>query len=167
MNVIETVGLTKTYGSRHAVDNLDLTVRRGEIYGFVGRNGAGKSTVMKMIAGLELPTSGEVSLFGERQAPGVTSRRLGALIENPGIIADLSGFDNVMCRAIAQHAVTRHHAFELVEHVRAHEHRDRTVAGKRCDQIAHRAHALRVEAVERLVEQQHVCLLYTSPSPRD
>lgn len=110
MNVIETVGLTKTYGSRHAVDNLDLTVRRGEIYGFVGRNGAGKSTVMKMIAGLELPTSGEVSLFGERQAPGVTSRRLGALIENPGIIADLSGFDNVMCRAIALGVADPSHA---------------------------------------------------------
>lgn len=110
MNVIETAGLTKTYGSRRAVDNLDLTVRRGEIYGFVGRNGAGKSTVMKMIAGLELPTSGEVSLFGERQAPGVTSRRLGALIENPGIIPDLSGFDNVMCRAIALGVADPSHA---------------------------------------------------------
>lgn len=110
MNVIETAGLTKTYGGRRAVDNLDLTVRRGEIYGFVGRNGAGKSTVMKMIAGLELPTSGEVSLFGERQAPGVTSRRLGALIENPGIIPDLSGFDNVMCRAIALGVADPSHA---------------------------------------------------------
>lgn len=110
MNVIETAGLTKTYGSRHAVDNLDLTVRRGETYGFVGRNGAGKSTVMKMIAGLELPTSGEVALFGERQAPGVTSRRLGALIENPGIIPDLSGFDNVMCRALALGVADPSHA---------------------------------------------------------
>ena len=110
MNVIKTAGLTKTYGSRRAVDNLDLTVRRGEIYGFVGRNGAGKSTVMKMIAGLELPTSGEVSLFGERQAPGVTSRRLGALIENPGIIPDLSGFDNVMCRALALGVADPSHA---------------------------------------------------------
>ena len=110
MNVIETAGLTKTYGSRRAVDTLDLTVRRGEIYGFVGRNGAGKSTVMKMIAGLELPTSGEVSLFGERQAPGVTSRRLGALIENPGIIPDLSGFDNVMCRALALGVADASHA---------------------------------------------------------
>ena len=101
MNVIETVGLTKAYGRKRAVDGLDLTVRRGEIYGFVGRNGAGKSTVMKMLAGLVLPTSGEISLFGERQAPGAASRRLGALIEAPGILPSLSGLENVMCRALA------------------------------------------------------------------
>lgn len=101
MNVIETVGLSKTYGRKRAVDGLDLTVRRGEIYGFVGRNGAGKSTAMKMIAGLEPPTSGTISLFGEAQAPGATSRRLGALIENPGVLPSLSGLDNVMCRALS------------------------------------------------------------------
>ena len=101
MNVIETVGLSKAYGRKRAVDGLDLTVRRGEIYGFVGRNGAGKSTAMKMIAGLEPPTSGTISLFGEAQAPGATSRRLGALIENPGILPSLSGLDNVMCRALS------------------------------------------------------------------
>ena len=67
MNAIETVGLTKAFGEKHAVDALDLTVKRGEIYGFVGRNGAGKSTVMKMLAGLVLPTSGEIALLGEHQ----------------------------------------------------------------------------------------------------
>ncbi|WP_303249040.1 ABC transporter ATP-binding protein [uncultured Slackia sp.] len=101
MNVIETAGLSKAYGRKRAVDGLDLTVRRGEIYGFVGRNGAGKSTAMKMIAGLEPPTSGTISLFGEAQAPGATSRRLGALIENPGVLPSLSGLDNVMCRALS------------------------------------------------------------------
>lgn len=84
MDAIKTVGLTKRYGAKCAVDNMSLTVKCGEIYGFVGRNGAGKSTVMKMLAGLVLPTEGEIELMGERQAPGCTSRRLGALIENPG-----------------------------------------------------------------------------------
>lgn len=101
MNVIETAGLSKSYGRKRAVDALDLAVRQGEIYGFVGRNGAGKSTVMKMLAGLALPTSGEVRMFGEVMAPGSTSRRMGALIENPGILPGLSGFDNVMCRALS------------------------------------------------------------------
>lgn len=101
MDAIRTSGLVKRYGGKCAVDDVSLTVKCGEIYGFVGRNGAGKSTLMKMLAGLELPTEGEIELLGERQAPGCTSRRLGALIENPGIYPGLSGFDNVMVRAIS------------------------------------------------------------------
>lgn len=101
MDAIRTSNLTKTYGAKRAVDNVSLTVGAGEIYGFVGRNGAGKSTLMKMLAGLVLPTAGEIEILGERQAPGCTSRRLGALIENPGIHLGLSGLDNVMVRALA------------------------------------------------------------------
>ena len=101
MDAIKTVGLTKAYGAKRAVDGVDLTVACGEIYGFVGRNGAGKSTLMKMLAGLVLPTAGEIEILGERQAPGCTSRRLGALIESPGIHLGLSGLDNVMVRALA------------------------------------------------------------------
>ena len=85
MDAIRTSSLTKAYGSKRAVDGVSLTVGAGEIYGFVGRNGAGKSTLMKMLAGLVLPTAGEIEILGERQAPGCTSRRLGALIESPGI----------------------------------------------------------------------------------
>ncbi len=101
MEAIKTVGLTKAYGKKCAVDALNLTVQRGEIYGFVGRNGAGKSTVMKMLAGLVLSTAGSIELLGEPQAPGSTSRRMGALIESPGIHPGLTGLDNVMCRALA------------------------------------------------------------------
>ena len=85
MEAIKTVGLSKLYGKKRAVDNLSFTIGSGEIYGFVGRNGAGKSTVMKMLAGLILPSSGEIEILGEKMAPGCTSRRLGALIENPYI----------------------------------------------------------------------------------
>lgn len=99
--VLRTVGLTKRYRQRLAVDDLSLTVRKGEVYGFVGRNGAGKSTAMKMICGQALPTAGSVELFGRPQAPGMTSGRVGSVIEGPGLHEELSGFDNVMCRAIA------------------------------------------------------------------
>ncbi len=99
--MIRTSGLTKAYGAKRAVDGVNLRVGAGEIYGFVGRNGAGKSTVMKMLAGLVLPTAGEIEILGERQMPGSTSRQLGALIENPGIYPGLSGLDNVMVRALA------------------------------------------------------------------
>lgn len=101
MEAIKTVGLSKLYGKKRAVDNLSFTIGSGEIYGFVGRNGAGKSTVMKMLAGLILPSSGEIEILGEKMAPGCTSRRLGALIENPGLYPGLSGFNNVMVRALA------------------------------------------------------------------
>ena len=99
--VLRTEGLTKCYRSRAVVNDLNLTVRRGDVYGFVGRNGAGKSTAMKMICGAALPTSGNVELFGELQRPGCTSRRIGSMIEGPGLHPELTGYQNVMCRALA------------------------------------------------------------------
>lgn len=101
MDALRTVSLGKRYIRTWAVDHLTMTVAQGDIYGFVGRNGAGKSTFMKMVAGLSLPTEGSVEIFGEVVRPGETSPRLGAIIENPGMHPNLSGFDNVMCRAIA------------------------------------------------------------------
>lgn len=108
MNVIETRSLTKTYGGRRAVDALDMQVPAGEIYGFVGKNGAGKSTAMKMIAGLVRPSAGEIELFGEaHDAGGRTPHgpqpgfsRIGALIEDPGVLPTFSAFENLMGKAI-------------------------------------------------------------------
>lgn len=99
--VLKTVGLTKRYRGRPVVDNLNLTVSKGDIYGFVGPNGAGKSTAMKMICGDVLPSAGTVELFGVVQPAGMTSARVGSVIEGPGLHPELSGFDNVMCRALA------------------------------------------------------------------
>ena len=70
MNVIQINGLTKAYGGTRAVDGLNMRVGQGDIYGFVGKNGAGKSTTMKMIAGLVTPTSGSIKLFDEQRADG-------------------------------------------------------------------------------------------------
>lgn len=126
MNVVQTRSLTKNYGAKRAVDNLDMSVSAGEIYGFVGKNGAGKSTVMKMIAGLVSPTSGEIELLGERRgvadgghashsSPSCFSR-VGALIEDPGILPTFSAFENLMCKAIAVGVVRpESHCRELLE----------------------------------------------------
>ena len=62
--VVDSRKLTKQYGKHKAVDSLSLHIKRGEIYGFIGRNGAGKTTFMKMVSGLSSPTSGELRLFG-------------------------------------------------------------------------------------------------------
>lgn len=104
MNVIETHGLTKRYRHKTAVDGLDLAVAAGDIYGFVGKNGSGKSTTMKMVAGLARPTAGEVVLFGDPTGGGATPQgfsRIGALIESPGVLAGLTARDNLVTKALA------------------------------------------------------------------
>ena len=63
--VLETRGLSKRYGKVEALSGLDLKVRRGEVYGFLGRNGAGKSTTIRIVMGITRPTGGEVRLFGQ------------------------------------------------------------------------------------------------------
>ena len=81
---------------------LSLTCEgQGDIYGFVGRNGAGKSTVMRMLAGLAAPTDGEVREFGMQPREASASRRIGALIESPGLYGSMSATDNLMMKALA------------------------------------------------------------------
>lgn len=101
MNVIETSGLTKAFGGKMAVDQFDMHVGQGDIYGFIGRNGAGKSTVMRMLAGLAEPTGGEMRVFGSSPCEAGASRRIGALIESPGLYGSMSATDNLMMKALA------------------------------------------------------------------
>lgn len=104
MNVIQINGLTKAYGGTRAVDGLNMRVGQGDIYGFVGKNGAGKSTTMKMIAGLVTPTSGSIKLFDEQRADGGFSSafsRIGTLIEQPGLLPNFSAFENLMMKALS------------------------------------------------------------------
>ncbi|MBW3091572.1 ATP-binding cassette domain-containing protein [Bifidobacterium sp. 82T10] len=98
MDAIRIRSLAKRYAGKRAVDDLAMTVPQGAIYGFVGKNGTGKSTVMKMIAGLATPSGGEITLFGN--APGGV-QRVGALIENPGLLPHMSAFDTMMAQALA------------------------------------------------------------------
>ena len=100
MNVIETYGLEKTFGTKHAVNHFNMQVKQGDIYGFVGRNGAGKSTVMKMLSGLAHPTKGEIKLFGKSIAEAYSYERMGVLIEAPGLYPRLSAYDNMMMKAL-------------------------------------------------------------------
>lgn len=95
--VIETRAVTKIYGEQTAVNSVDLHVKPGQIYGLLGRNGAGKTTIMKMILGLTPITSGEVKVFGQN-IKGHEKRiypRIGAIIENPGFYPNLTGTENL------------------------------------------------------------------------
>ena len=95
MAVIQTMGLSKRYKDRWAVDHLNLQVEQGDIYGFIGRNGAGKSTTLKLLCGLARPTQGEALIFGKPIRDPVACRLVGSLIEQPGLYPDLSGRENL------------------------------------------------------------------------
>lgn len=84
MNVIEIENVTKTFGSVTAVDNLSLNVPKGCIYGFIGPNGSGKTTTLRMIMNIFYPDSGTIRTFGE-ETYGTTSARIGYLPEERGM----------------------------------------------------------------------------------
>ena len=96
--MIRTDGLTKRYGSVLAVDGVALDVRPGDIYGFLGANGSGKTTTVRCLLGLVLPTSGTIELLGQAmpKAKSDVLPRVGALVEGPGAYGHLSGLDNLV-----------------------------------------------------------------------
>jgi ABC-type multidrug transport system ATPase subunit len=94
---VATSGLTKRFRHQVAVDSLDLLVPRGAVYGFLGPNGSGKTTTIRMLLGLVTPTSGHVELLGRRM-PSRSSdvlARVGALVEGPAFHPYLSGRENL------------------------------------------------------------------------
>lgn len=101
--IIETDRLTKCYGERMlAVDQLTMQVRQGEVYGFLGPNGSGKTTTLRMLLGLIRPTSGMATVLGSPPGSSQSLARIGAMIEAPAFYPFLSGNDNL--RVMAEHA---------------------------------------------------------------
>ena len=98
---IRTRGLCKQYKSRLAADHVDMNVQKGDIYGFIGRNGSGKSTTLKMLCGLIRPTGGEIELFGMPVHNEAVRRRTGVLIESAGIYKECSARENLLLKAAA------------------------------------------------------------------
>ncbi|TWE09434.1 ABC transporter ATP-binding protein [Rudaeicoccus suwonensis] len=94
---IETRSLTKVFGSQRAVDGIDLLVPRGSVYGFLGPNGSGKTTTIRMLLGLVTPTDGERRILGEPLPAGLLPalQRVGSLIEGPAFHPYLSGRANL------------------------------------------------------------------------
>ena len=95
---IRTVGLTKSFGSHNAVDAIDLQVPKGSIFGFLGPNGSGKTTTIRMLMGLANISSGDVSLLGYKVPDeiGKALPKVGALVEGPAFYPYLSGRDNLI-----------------------------------------------------------------------
>ena len=100
MNAIEIKDLSKSFRTLYAVDHLNMTVPVGAIYGFIGENGSGKSTTMKLLCGHLVPDGGKIKLFGKKYTdPGIRVR-VGALIENAGCFPGSSVYQNLMMQCI-------------------------------------------------------------------
>ncbi len=97
MHVIETRGLTKRYGDVLAVDGISFTVAQGQVFGFLGPNGCGKTTTIGMLLGIITPTAGDVRLLGLSGRDGLHQARqqVGATLETPNFYPYLSGWDNL------------------------------------------------------------------------
>ena len=96
--ILTTTNLTKQYGRFKALDGLSMRVPKGAIYGFIGKNGTGKTTLIRLICGLQTPTSGEYCLYGidsRDKEIGTARRQMGAVVESPAIYADMTAEENL------------------------------------------------------------------------
>ena len=99
--ILTTDKLTKIYSGRRAADAVSLHIKQGDVYGLIGRNGAGKTTVLKMICGLSCPSSGSVTFLGKTGAElSGSMHKIGSLIETPGLFLKLTAYQNVKIKCI-------------------------------------------------------------------
>ena len=98
MDIIVTTNLTKQYNHKLAVNNVNMHVPQGSIYGFVGENGSGKTTIMRMLTGLAIPTNGTFSLFGvENKDKQINAQRekMSAIVETTSLVPTMTAMDNL------------------------------------------------------------------------
>lgn len=97
MVILQTKELTKHYSGETVVDHVNLSIKKGEIYGFLGNNGAGKTTTIRMLLGLIRPTSGEIHVFGKKSNKHRKEilRKIGCIIETPGFYKNLTAVENL------------------------------------------------------------------------
>ncbi len=118
--VLKTNNLTKQYNKTVVLDNVNITIRKGDIYGLIGRNGAGKTTLMKLVTTLAAPTSGSFTIFdtkNENDELFDNKKRVGSLIESPAFFPNLSAYDNLKYYAIQRGIVDKTQIDKVLEAV--------------------------------------------------
>jgi len=115
--IVQTEHLTKNFGHLVAVEDLNLEIHQGQVFGFLGPNGSGKTTTIEMMLGLIEPTAGRVVIFGLDIRNNLASilRRVGVVMENPGFYPYLSGWDNLHLFARLTSRVTSRSVEQVLE----------------------------------------------------
>lgn len=113
--VLKTQNLSKRYKNFVALDNVNISIKKGDIYGLIGRNGAGKTTLMKIITTLSNKTEGNFELFGHKDNDLTnTKRAIGCLIENPAFFPNLTAYDNLNYYSIQKGIVDKKQIDEAI-----------------------------------------------------
>lgn len=117
-NAVSVQMLTKRFGQDTVLDNINLTLEQGKIHGMIGRNGSGKTVLMKCICGFLLPTSGTVSVFGKRIGKDCDfAPNTGMLIETPGFLSNETGLHNLLWFSKLGHGTSKEKVKSLIEMV--------------------------------------------------
>lgn len=125
-NILKIEGLSKSFGKNKVLDNINLTIKHGEIFGVVGKNGVGKTTIMKCVLGLISSYEGKISLMDEKSL--VQGRaRTGSMIDDPGFFKYMSGIDNLKYFARVYNCYDEREIDELLKVVGLYEARKRKV----------------------------------------
>ena len=100
--ILEARSLTKEYKQTLALDHINLQIKKGKIYGFIGRNGAGKTTFLRLVTGLAFPTSGTLSLWGKSETVELQKqrKRIGSMIETPALFPAMTAYQNMEIQRI-------------------------------------------------------------------
>jgi len=123
---LKTDQLTKKYKDNTVLNNVDMTVYRGDIYGIIGRNGAGKTAMMKIFTGLTEKTEGEYTIFGKSSKEfNKVKHRIGYLIESPSFYSNLTCYQNLKYHAIQKGIADLGHIDEIIETVRLTKEKDK------------------------------------------
>lgn len=122
--LLETNDLCKTYGKQAIVQEINMRIEKGKIYGLLGRNGAGKTSIMKMILGLTSISSGDIKIFGEsiKENPQGIYSRMGSLIEAPGFYPNLTAYENLKIFAMLKGTTKRNAIKDALDFVNLSYH---------------------------------------------
>lgn len=129
--ILKTYNLSKKYKDTTAVDNVNMTIEKGDIYGFIGKNGTGKTTLIRMITGLIKPTSGTVEVFGQPVSKGNKDflERIGTIIEFPGFYQNLTARENLEIHRRLMKVTDKKRIEEVLELVNLQDVPDKMVKG--------------------------------------
>lgn len=115
--ILKTNKISKKYGSQTAVDSINMTIRKGDIYGFIGQNGAGKTTLIRMVTGLIHKSGGDIELFGKSGEGELNNARkmIGSLIESPSFYGNMTARENLEVSRLVRNIAGKSCADEVLK----------------------------------------------------